>query len=101
MSTTQPWVHASFRVAEGHGDEVREVLDGMVVATRQEPGCLRYDLFEDEEGDLHLVEAYADADALQAHRDSEHYRAYRARITDLLRAPIEVTVLSPRDVAMS
>jgi quinol monooxygenase YgiN len=48
---------------------------------------------------FHIVETYVDAAALQAHRDSAHYRAYRAAVADWLAAPPEVHVLNPRDVA--
>lgn len=90
-------VFASFVPLDGNVDAVREILLGMRVATRQEPGCEQYDLFSaeaDGRPSFHLIEKYADADALQAHRDSDHYKAYRAAIPDLLDGPIGVVVLT-------
>lgn len=90
-------VFASFVPQDGQVDAVREILLGMRVATRQEPGCEQYDLFgaeTDGRPSFHLIERYTDADALQAHRDSDHYKAYRAAIPDLLDGPIGVVVLS-------
>jgi quinol monooxygenase YgiN len=90
-------VFASFVPQDGNVDAVREILLGMRVATRQEPGCEQYDLFTaetDGHPTFHLFERYTDADALQAHRDTDHYKAYRAAIPDLLDGPIGVVVLS-------
>jgi quinol monooxygenase YgiN len=44
-----------------------------------------------------LVERYADDASIQAHRETEHYKDYRARIMDLLERPIDVTLLEPLD----
>ena len=35
---------------------------------------------------------------VQAHRETAHYKAYRASIMDLLALPIDVTLLQPLDV---
>ena len=66
-------------------------------ATRQEPGCEQYDLFRAGSQDrptFHLIERYANGEALEAHRATDHYRAYRAEIPDLLDEPIGVLVLT-------
>lgn len=101
MSVAGPTVFASFSPYAHKVDELRSTLDTMVVASREEPGCVRYDLYQssDERIRFHLFEQYADSDALEAHRASEHYKAYRAKLPDLLEAPIEVTVLTGLDVA--
>lgn len=96
-------VFASFRPRPDAVDDAREVLEGMVGPTRGEPGCQRYDLYRSEDADgaatFHLFEVYAGTDALEAHRGTEHYRAYRAVITDHLAGPIGVAVLDEVDVA--
>lgn len=82
-----------------HRAEVEAELRRMVAATRAEPGCLRYDLFADQGGGagFSLFEAYADAAALEAHRGSAHYQAYRSRSADWLAGPTEVQVLQAVD----
>ncbi|WP_424951867.1 putative quinol monooxygenase [Deinococcus sp.] len=83
------------------GDVQREMLS-MVAASRQEEGCLVYDLLKDEQDGqirFHVQERYRDMDAVQAHRGSEHYRAYRARAGDWFASAPQVTVLSEVDVA--
>jgi quinol monooxygenase YgiN len=84
-----------------HRAEVESELRRMVAASRAEPGCLRYDLFADQDGGagFSLVEAYRDVAAVEAHRGSAHYQAYRGRTGDWLAAPTEVQVLSGVDVA--
>ena len=96
-------VFATFRPAEGREATLLEVLEPMLSNTRLEPGNEVYDLYRSEgEGGAavyHLFERYTDQDALQAHRDSEYYKAYRARLGDVLASPVEVLVLSEADVA--
>ena len=80
---------------------VEQILRTMVPATRAEPGCQRYDLFQSAgtsgERVFCLIERYTDTTAVQAHRDSAHYKSYRAGIVPLLAHPIEVTVLETLD----
>lgn len=85
----------------GQEGRVESLLRGMVAKTRQEPGCRRYDLFQAAAAPgariFCLIEKYADQAAVQAHRETPHYKEYRANITTLLAQPIEVTMLEPLD----
>jgi quinol monooxygenase YgiN len=94
-------VFATFRPHPGREDDLRSLLGWMVDRTRAEPGCERYDLYEDRDagGALHLFERYRNQDALEAHRASDHYVEYRRQVADLLREPIGVFVLDPIDAA--
>lgn len=83
--------------------QVKSILQNMVVNSRNEPGCLIYDLYEAHDiegkgGVLCLVERYKDDDALLAHRATKYYQDYRANIMELLSCPIEVNILDPIDV---
>lgn len=94
-------VFATFTPKAGHTDDVRTLLETMVADTRAEPGNECYDLYSaDADGThlFHLFERYADDAALQAHRESAHYKAYRAAIPDLLAEPIGVAILADVDV---
>jgi quinol monooxygenase YgiN len=99
MSEHPVSVFASFRPHPGREADVRDLLTWMLERTRAEPGCERYDLYEERDagGSLHLFERYRDQGALEAHRATEHYVEYRRRIVDLLREPIGVIVLDPID----
>jgi quinol monooxygenase YgiN len=94
-------VLARFFPKSGQEARVESVLRGMVVKTRQEPGCRRYDLYGSTLASgarsFCLIEKYADEGAVQAHRETQHYKDYRARIMDLVERPIEVTRLDALD----
>lgn len=96
-----PLVFVRFFPKPDNEARVESILRGMVAPTRQEPGCLRYDFYESKGTTgariYCLVERYADAAAQQAHRETAHYKDYRANIMDLLAEPIEVSLLDPVD----
>jgi quinol monooxygenase YgiN len=94
-------VFVVFRPKSGEESRVESILQNMVVNTRKEPGCQRYDFFDSNNTGrrlFHLVERYADDAALAAHRAADYYKDYRARIMDLLEGPPEVAILNPLDV---
>ncbi len=92
-------VFASFRPRQGREADLRSLLTWMVERTRAEPGCERYDLYEEREagGALHLFERYRSQEALEAHRAADHYVEYRRQVVDMLEEPIGVLVLDPID----
>jgi quinol monooxygenase YgiN len=69
----------------GRAEELRALLDGMVVASRAEPGNLQYDLWCDhaDAGRFVLMELYTDETAVAAHRASPHFKNYLSKINDL------------------
>lgn len=84
----------------GRAAELRALLDGMIAASRTEPGNLRYDLWQDDTaapGRFVLDELYTDRAAVDAHRETAHFRNYLSLINDL--AERTALVLSPADVA--
>ncbi len=94
---------ALFHPREGSEAEVESLLSSLVAPSRAEPGCLDYDLYRERlEGPRFvLVERYRDQDAVEAHRRSSHYLAYRSRIFDLVDQPIDAVLLDPLDVMPS
>ncbi|MEI8333104.1 MAG: antibiotic biosynthesis monooxygenase [Chloroflexota bacterium] len=73
-----------------------EHVDEFIVATRanhegsiREPGNLRFDVLRasDDPTRLLLYEAYADAAAAAAHRETPHYLAWRAAVADWFAEP--------------
>lgn len=69
----------------GKAEALRALLDSMIEPSRTEPGNLRYDLWADQaaSGRFVLDELYENADAVAAHRASEHFQTYLAAINDL------------------
>jgi len=74
------------RAKPGHEEELGRRMAELVVPTRAEDGCLRYELYRD----LHdcavwiLCEAWATSAALDAHAASAHLKAFLAS-TDAIR----------------
>ena len=95
------YLFASITPKPEHVAEVEALTRDMVTQTRKEPGNLRYDLLRRADGapGFYLYEAYVDEAAVQAHRDSAHYAAYRAKIGALVAQPPEVKTLTGVDVA--
>jgi len=85
----------------GQHDHVETVLRNMVPATRAEAGNRRYDLFQSKDtlGAVlfFLIEHYVDEAAVAAHRETAHYRQYRADILPLLQQPPQVQLLQAID----
>jgi quinol monooxygenase YgiN len=95
------YLFASITPKPEHVAEVEALMREMVVQTRKEPGNVRYDLLRRADGapGFHLYEAYVDEAAVQAHRESAHFVAYRAKVGPWVTKPPEVTMLTGVDVA--
>lgn len=63
-------------IKEGKIPEFKEIIKPLVEASRQESGCLQYDLSQSlaTEHEFWLLEEYVDAEALQSHRNTDHYK---------------------------
>ena len=101
-SSAQVNVQAIIVPRPEHAAQVEQEMRAMALHSRQEEGNLRYDLLrEDKDGQLrfHVQERYRDMNAVEAHRASAHYQAYRARAGDWFSEAPQVTVLHDVDVA--
>ncbi len=67
-----------FRFAPEDRAEVRSLLEKLGPASRQEAGCVHYiaHTVESDPDTVVLYEQYRDAEALEAHRASEHFQMY-------------------------
>ena len=59
-------------------DDVAETLRLLATASRQEPGCVSYvaHFLEDDPTTVLIYEQYRDEAALEAHRESAHFKKY-------------------------
>lgn len=78
-------------------DDLRTALQDLVAATRQEPGCLAYDLYESAaaEGVFVTVEKWSDQAALDAHMQTPHIAAALAAAEGRLAGDIAIHPLLP------
>lgn len=83
----------TFVPRDGAEEGTLEVLKSMVAPSRAEPGNERYEVCAsdlDGSGRVHLIERYENEAALESHRGTAHYAAYRETIAPLLAEPIDV-----------
>ena len=69
-------VHVTIKT--GHEDAVLDPLLKLQEETRREPGCIFYVVQRSRENPRHylIYEQYKDAAALDAHRNSPHFKQY-------------------------
>lgn len=91
-------ITAILKARTGKAAQLESLLKQLAVASRLEPGNLRWDIWQDQAdaGTFVLDELYADDAAVLAHRAAPHFQMYLASINDLAeRTPI---VSRPLDV---
>jgi quinol monooxygenase YgiN len=88
---------AVFQARPETRDELADRLSQLVIPSRAEPGCLRYDLHADEHDPCTFVflETWANEVALATHDATEAVRAIRADAPRLTKAPLVVYRLRP------
>jgi len=76
----------------GREDQVREALLDLVAQTRNEKGCVNYDLHQSREnpGDFAIYENWHEATDLHAHAKSAHVQAFNKIAGHLLERPAEI-----------
>lgn len=89
-------VVAHLQSKPGCEEALRSVLTSFVAPTRQEEGCLRYDLHVDldDPTKFTFIEEWESREALNKHGQSEHIAAGRAQFPELLAQPAWVQVLN-------
>jgi autoinducer 2-degrading protein len=65
----------------GHENEVAVIFQKLQAASREEPGCLMYNVHRHVDDTRHffIYEQYRDAAALEAHRNSPHFQEYAVK----------------------
>jgi autoinducer 2-degrading protein len=85
-------LHVTVQVKPEH---VREYLQAVAHdaehSERNEPGCLRFDVVQDREdaNRFYYYEVYKDEAALEAHRQTPHFKLYVEKTHSWLAAPPE------------
>jgi quinol monooxygenase YgiN len=81
-----------FRAAPGRADDLRDALLALVGPTRDEHGCLRYDLHDDrvDPDFFAFYEVWETAEAHAAHDRSDHVRAIAVALPELTVQPPRV-----------
>ena len=71
---------ANIHARAGQEQLVHDELRKLVEPTRQEPGCIQYDLHQDNENPAHFLfyETWQSRELWQAHMNAPHLAAYGA-----------------------
>lgn len=79
-------VLARLKARQDSVETVKSELVKMVEPTRKEPGCIAYQLHQDNEDPSVFVfyEIWESAASLERHKDSDHYRHYAASVFGLI-----------------
>ena len=94
-------VIAFVSVRPGQEDAFVAAASICIAASRAEPGVLHYDLWREVDGERRFVfnELYIDDAAVQAHRSSDHFKAFGMAARDLAAAQPIITVTHAVEVA--
>jgi quinol monooxygenase YgiN len=86
-------VVAQIRAKSGHEDKVRSALSSLVGPSRKEPGCLRYDVFEDKyyPGSFFTYEEWEKEEYLEKHLEIN--KAGLSDVKALLREDLRISVM--------
>ena len=70
-------------------ENVKEFIDSITLdsigSTNEEPGCLRFDVYQNvnDPTELYLYEVYANADAFEYHRGTPHIKKWQSEVKDM------------------
>ena len=86
-------VHVDVAVAPDQLDAFLAATQENAVASRDEPGIVRFDVLSDRADPTHvvLVEIYRDEAAAAAHKDTAHYHRWRDTVAPMMTRPREAT----------
>ena len=90
-------VLAHFYFKDGSLAEVKTLAQELVSATREEAGCIQYELLQANDDALHFVmqEAWASKEALKAHFETEHFTRIVPLLAGLCTQPPAVEKYTP------
>jgi (4S)-4-hydroxy-5-phosphonooxypentane-2,3-dione isomerase len=85
-------LHVTIQVKPEHASEFLEVVRyDAEHSEKDEPGCLRFDVIQDRDdaNRFYFYEVYRDEAALEAHRQTPHFKLYAEKVQPWLAVPPE------------
>lgn len=94
MSATAVTVVARLKAKPGQEEALRQALLALIPPTREEPGCLQYDLHEsaDTPGAFVFLESWRSKEDLDTHLARPHLKDFLGKADQLLAEPPEITL---------
>jgi quinol monooxygenase YgiN len=89
-------VIATIFAAKGKEALIRDVLQRLIPTTREEDGCIEYDLYEDVDvaGEFTFFEKWTSREALDSHLKTEHFLLAGKEQIGHIAKPTEIKVLN-------
>jgi len=87
----------TIKIKPGYRDAfVESLLDDARGSVNSEPGCLRFDILQDnaDRNRIFLYEVYKDEQALETHRQTPHFQKWRETVKDWFDAELQLQVCS-------
>jgi quinol monooxygenase YgiN len=87
---------ATLTVKPGHEAAALNELQQMLKPSQAEPGCLRYEIYQAEKNacSLHLIETYADQQAMEFHSQSSYFQNMVEKVSPLLEKGFDIQLLT-------
>ena len=94
------YVIATLTVKPEMKPELFSAAKDCIAATRQEDGCISYELFESttDPNRLVFVEQWQSAECLPLHSKSDHMKAFGRVAVKCFVAPVQVQIITPEKV---
>lgn len=85
-------LHAVFPIDPARREEALNHIETLVEASNTEEGMIEYRAAVDvqDENTIRFFEQYEDAEAFEAHTETEHFQAFEEQLPDLLAGEPEV-----------
>ncbi len=85
-------VIAKIKARPGKVNELLSVLSSLIEPTRKEPGCIRYELMQNNEDpeDFALIEEWKNSGALQSHFATKHFKEALVKLPNLVAAEPDI-----------
>ena len=90
-------IFVTIQIKDGFADKFREAsLGDSQGSVRDESGCYRFDILQNSEdlNKFHLYEVYKNEEALDAHRETPHYKNWRLSVENWVDGDLERVVMT-------
>ncbi|OHD10526.1 MAG: hypothetical protein A2Y41_01875 [Spirochaetes bacterium GWB1_36_13] len=95
MNSLKTVLTAKFKALKGFEKELEKVLKSLLLPTRNEKGCILYNLHKvaGQEDEFLFYEIWEDRDSLQKHQNSDHFINALPEIKKFSSQPAEVVFM--------
>ncbi|MGL6298514.1 MAG: putative quinol monooxygenase [Methanobacteriaceae archaeon] len=87
---------------ENNVNNIINEANTLINATRNESGCIEYNLHKslENENELVFVEKWEDEDSLKSHLETEHFKVFGNSINDFLAKDIDISIFNASEIKL-